>query len=283
MNAVYIRFDDRVVDDARACLNSLRTNWPGHPPILADYAGTHEDVRALLNALGATTLAPMHAPAFTALLPSRRDRSPVFDRFKLWLAPLRAYGTILHLDADTLVLGPLDDLLAAEKPVFVANHEADPAVRVFTTRPQDDPRLATLLHKDGLGQFDGPDDMVNAGVFAIPRRYRAREELARLAQLTARYAPWLAFADQSLLSIWLRALDLRPTVDFRFNYQTPFLTDPSVKVPFDDVRVFHFSSHRKPGTPAFTRWNRVGAEHGRLLALYARYRDMPAPPESPSA
>ncbi len=283
MNAVYIRFDDRMVDDARACLNSLRTNWPAHPPILADYSGTRDDVRGFLRALGVTTPAPLHAPEFTALLSSRRDRSPVFDRFKLWLTPLRTYGTILHLDADTLVLGPLDELLAAEKPVFVANHEADPAVRVLTTRPDDDPRLAALLREDRLGTFDGPDDMANAGVFVIPRRYRARPELARLARLAARYAPWLAFEDQSLLSIWLRALDICPSVDFRFNYQTPFLTDPSVTVPFDDIRVFHFSSHRKPGTPAFARWNRVGAEQGRLLALYARYRNMPTPPEDLSA
>lgn len=281
MTAVYIRFDDRVIDDARACLNSLRANWPGHPPILADYAGSRDDVRAFLDSIGASILGPLHAPAFTAWITSGKDHSPVVDRFKLWLAPLRAYGTILHLDADTLVLGPLDDLMAAERPVFVANHEADLAVRVFTARPDDDPRLAALLDEDALGRFDGPDDMANAGVFVLPRRYRARQDLARLAQIAARYGPWMAFADQSLLSIWLRGLDIRPTLDFRFNYQTPFLTDPSVTVPFEDIRIFHFSSHRKPGTPAFARWNRVGAERDRLLALYARYRDMPT--ESPSA
>jgi hypothetical protein len=88
---------------------------------------------------------------------------------------------------------------------------------------------------------------------------------------------------RALLSIWLRSLDIRPTLDFRFNYQTPFLTDPSVTVPFEDIRVFHFSSHRKPGTPAFMRWKSAGAEHGNLLALYARYRDMPMQLEGPSA
>ncbi|TCO72035.1 hypothetical protein [Rhodovulum euryhalinum] len=274
MNAIYLCFDDGALPCARACLNSLAQNAPGHPPLLVDYRGADAGMLRLLAERGATRLPAVAPPEFTALLRPTRGRDCARHRFGLWRRAFDGYGTILHLDADMLVLGPLYAPFAARQPVFVANHEADPAVRVFESRWRDDPVLNARLAEDGLPFPEGPDDMANAGFFALPAAFRTRAHLAGLARLAERYARWFAYADQSLLSLWLSAQGLRPSRDFRWNFQTPFFTDPTVQVPFEQIRVLHFSSPRKPGTRAFARWDRAGPDRNRIEALFCHYRDM---------
>ncbi|GAA0310326.1 hypothetical protein [Rhodovulum strictum] len=274
MTAIYLCFDDGALALARACLNSLACNAPGHPPLLVDYRGRDAGMLRLLAARGATCLPPAAPPEFTAHLRVSRGRDCARHRFGLWRRAFDGYGTILHLDADMLVLGPLDRPLAAETPFFVANHEADPAVRILAPQFRDDAVLNTLLAEDGLAYPDGPDDMANAGLFALPPAWRSRAHLALLARLAQRYAPYLAYADQSLLSLWLLVQGLRPSGAFAYNFQTPFLTDPTVGVGWGDIRVLHFSSPRKPDTGAFARWDRAGPDRARIAALFCRYRDM---------
>lgn len=274
MSAIYLCFDDRVLPYARVCLNSLACNAPGHPPLLVDYRGRDAGMLRLLEARGARILPATRPPEFTDALVPGRGRDCARHRFGLWRRAFDDHGTILHLDADMLILGPLDALFAARAPVFVANREADPQVRIFDPRWRDDPGLGARLAEDGLRLPDGPDDMANAGLFALPPAFRSRAQMAALARLAQRYAPYLAFADQSLLSLWLLAQGLRPTRDFRYNFQTPFFTDPTVDLAFDEIRVLHFSSARKPGTRAFARWTRAGPDRARLDALFRTYRDM---------
>ena len=43
--AIYIRFDDGFLPYARACLNSLRLNYPAHPTIIVDSSLRRENRR----------------------------------------------------------------------------------------------------------------------------------------------------------------------------------------------------------------------------------------------
>lgn len=274
-NAIYLAFDDGFLPYARACLNSLRVNYSDHPRILADYHGQDPNISALLEAVGAVRLPPGEPPEFARHLGDGTVKAGVLERLKLWQRGFDDYGTILHLDADMLILGPLAELFTAPEPFFVANHEATAGVRVFRSEARAMAELAPLLAQDGIGPLLAPDDMVNAGLFTLPAEFRGRAHLARLAHLARRYGPHLAFADQSLLSLWLASLGFPPSLDFRFNHQSPMFTDPSVGLRFEDIRVLHFSSHRKPGRPGFDRWERLGPMHDRITEEFTRYRDLP--------
>ncbi|MEO0917180.1 MAG: hypothetical protein AAFY31_09405, partial [Pseudomonadota bacterium] len=210
-HAIYLKFDDGFLPYARACLNSLRVNFPAHPQILADYHGDDSDMYRLLAAMSVELLPPERPPAFMQHVRLARVGDAISDRFRLFRSGLNQYQTILHLDADVLVLRPLDDLFDRPAPFFVANHEPDPAVRIFL--PAALPQLRALLREDGLPVPDGPDDMANGGLFTLPRAVRTPQTLAHLARLAARYGKWFAYADQSLLSLWLLARGERPTLD----------------------------------------------------------------------
>lgn len=272
-HAIYMRFDDGFLPFARACLNSLRCNYPAHPHLIVDYRGEDEGMHRFLGAMSAEILPPDAPPEFMRHVKLARVGDVIADRFRLFRSGFNRFETILHLDADMLVLKPLHDLFDRPAPFFVANHEPSPSVRVFT--PAALPRLRAQLEADGLPVPAGQDDMVNAGLFTLPRAVRTPQTLAKLANLAARYGRWFAYADQSLLSLWLLSRGERPTLDFADNFQTPFFTDADVNVSFDDIRVLHFTSARKPGTRAFDRWDRVGPRRERLIETFEHYRDLP--------
>lgn len=271
-NAIYIRFDDAYAIYAMACLNSIRANYPDHPKFIIDYRGGGGRILDLLSDLGAELLPTVPPPEYTRYLQESRAGSAVFDRLGLWRSAFRRFDTILHLDADMLVLHPLHDLFECTEPHFVSNHESSFGVHVFSEKFRSDARLREMLIQDNLAFLDGPDDMVNAGLFTLPRKFRTPGNIALLANLARRYGRYLAFSDQSLLSLWLVAIGGRPTLDFADNFQTPFFSEPDVAVPLDEIRVLHFSSHRKPGTRAFDKWDRVGEARAWIAAKFECYR-----------
>ena len=266
-----MRFDDGFALYARACLNSIKENYPNHPQLIIDYSGNDRRLTDTLVAMRARILPPEPPPEYTRHLKKGRVGQPVFDRFRLWRSAFRSFDTILHLDADTLVLHPLDDLFEKPHPFFVANHEASAGVQVFDPVHDDNDQLTRMLCEDGLPALNAPDDMVNAGVFTLPSASRTPGNIALLARLARRYGRYLAFADQSLLSLWLAALGQRPSTDFADNFQTPFFTAPDVPVAQKDIRILHFSSHRKPGTHAFETWDRVGPARAWIMQTFERY------------
>lgn len=273
-NAIYLRFDDAFLPFARACLNSIRHNYPEHPSILADYAGEDARMISLLESMKAERLPPEAPPEFVRYLSRKRAPQGVADRFKLWRNRFDRFDTILHLDADTLVLKPLDDLLTQSDPYFVSNHENTPGVRIFHSDHEHCGTLRDRLAEDDLTFPGRPDDMANAGMFVLPRAFRNPQTLAVLANLARRYGEYFAYADQSLLSLWLQTLAIRPSLNYADNYQTPFFTESDATIPLEDVRILHFSSQRKPGTRSFMEWTRVGAVRDDIIAMFEYYRDV---------
>jgi len=280
-DAIFVAFDDRYFPFARACLNSLRLNYAGHPPLLVAYRGSRSEVYGFLDTLGPWTDAmprlgdlPLDAPPAGPV-----GNDIVYQRLWLWSDRFDDFGNILHLDVDTLVLGSLDPLIRKADFFAVSNHEPTAGGRIFGTTDPGDRDLGRILCGDGLDFPGGMDHMVNAGVFLIPRRYRSGSRFEEIVGITNRYRAFLAYADQSAISLWCLLNRIEASTDYAFNYQTPFLTDPTVRVAFADVRILHFSSPRKPGTPAFDQWARVGGNGDALSTLFRGFRDMPVTSE----
>ena len=274
--AIYVAFDDAFAELARTCLASLERNWPDHPVVLVDYAGAGGTDLGWLDARPRVRRLPeVEPPRFTQGLADGPVGSPmVHRRFRLWTPEFDAYGPILHLDVDTLVLGPLAELFESDEFFIVSNHEPTPYVRVFDPIFEHDLTLQRLLAEDGFAYPHAMDDLANAGVFVLPRRLRNEEELARLERIAGRYARYLAYADQSVISLWCAQRGLAFSTDYRFNYQAAFVNDPSVEARLEDARILHFTTHRKPGTPEFARWDRLEGHHARLEALFREYRGL---------
>lgn len=264
-HAIYLCFDDHFAEFARACINSIRLNFPDHPPLLVDYVGDDAGVLDYLRNVNARRLPPVESLDFDDRIgtgPVGRDI--VFNRFRLWSPEFDTFDVILHLDADTLVLGELTALFTSNAFRIARNHEQTKNVRVFDPIFELDPVLNDRLREDGLSYPAGPDDMANAGVYALPKALRSAEERRALDYLAERYGAYFAFADQSLISLWCHYRGLRFDEDVRYNYQSPFLTDASIDTELSTVRVFHFSSHRKPGSEVFRQWDRI-APHAAML------------------
>ena len=85
------------------------------------------------------------------------------------------------------------------------------------------------------------------------------------------YGALLHYADQSLLSLWCLLNRIRPSKDYRYNFQSPFLGDPNIQIAFDEIRILHFSGQRKPPTPAFRNWERLGKAAQRCETLFLHY------------
>ncbi len=270
-HAIYLSFDDNFLAYAKACLNSLRDNFPNHPKLIVDYIGEEGEVLEFLATRGAERLPREPLPEYVRHFAGARAGVNTFHRLKLWRRSYDRFDTILHLDADTLVLKPLDDLFEVSVPYFVANFESAPQARLFRPASNDHAGLRHRLSADNLRFPDRSEDMVNAGVFALPRAWRSPQQIATLARLSQKYGGFFAFADQSLLSLWLMKNDVNPTMNFGDNFQTPMFTNPKVETALDDIRVLHFSSGRKPDTPAFGRWERVGPSKEWLLNLWRKY------------
>lgn len=275
-NAIALVFDDDFARYAIACLNSIHANYPRHPDIIAYYPGTNPDVLHALERVSARPVAstPVVRAGFAHAPLGPIGNVAVYDRFMIWTGEFEDYDRVLYLDADTLVLHPLDDLFDTEGFFAVVNHEPTEYVRIFHPDQADNPDLRRLLREDGIEFPHHMDDMINAGVLSVPKTYRTEEHLNLLLELAQRYGSLLHYADQSLLSLWCRMNHISPSKDYRYNFQSPFFGDPDISVSFAEIRILHFSSPRKPPAPGFRNWERLGKAAAKCEQLFLHYADM---------
>lgn len=274
-NAVFLTFDDAYWDHARACLNSIRVNYPGYPLLLISYDGTSPAIRRWLSRLRRAELAsPDRFRLSCEGFPAGPVASEmVYRRYALWGDEFSGLDSILGLDVDTLVLKPLDGLFLHDEFFAVSNHCFYDDVRVFGADRSDNPELMSLLDEDGLSYPSRADDMINAGVFLLPRRRRSRFEQEGLVSLTRRYARWLAYADQSAISLWMHRHRIRASHTYAYNLQARLLRDRGLGLKLSDAAVLHFSD-RKPGDTGFRDWDDLRGYVNVLEDMFHRYRDL---------
>jgi lipopolysaccharide biosynthesis glycosyltransferase len=276
-NAIFLPFDNNFTLYARACINSIKRNFPEHPRMLVLYDGSEPAFLSFLAGMDNLDLV------------KTSDMNEIFARFGLqdsdvndkrfllykylaWSELFEPYDNVLYLDVDTLVLRPLDEMLSTAEFLIIPDNEIRADARVFQVAEYANSQLLELLHEDGLPLFDQREDMCNAGVFVIPKKFRTNQHLRQLLNIRQRYDRFFAHADQSVISIWCRLNAIRYTPRFDFNFQQAMLNSDIKGYDENNVYIIHFSTTFKPNTMGIVRWNRIDfSTKKRLIKLFFSY------------
>jgi hypothetical protein len=242
-HAIFVTVDAEYSDVLGLLLKSLARSYPGHPPVVACTSGwTDQMRRALSRQSPGLRWLDVQALTFPAGPPIghdlARDRRVMYARWAALTPVFDAYETVVYLDADTLVLGPFDELFAARQPL--AFEDAYPNRREMVFYDPDDLNLRRLLEEDGLAHWDW-ERAANAGVLALPRSFRTPAQLVEFTRLSRRYGPFLRWGDQSVLNLWLARNAIQSVRDYRFNYQVRLLVERRALEPYRDAKILHFN------------------------------------------
>lgn len=248
-NAIFISFDDHYANHAYTCIRSIKKHYPNHPKILINYVGEKGLPDSFLDdTLNCELIFLNISPPLLENIHLGPVNSPnVFTRYLLWTEAFDRFDKILHLDVDTLVLSPLDAIFEPEDFFVVSDHSNTPKYRVFKPESFRNEELLRLLKEDNIKLPEGQDDMVNAGVFMIPRKYRNQYHYSKLWELTRRYNTHLLFADQSAISLWCHYNGIEISKQYEFNFQVPFVYSDSffydnylTQATIARIKILHF-------------------------------------------
>lgn len=276
-DAIFMAFDDRHWVYALSCLKSIKKNYPNHPTILIFYNGENpEKISHLKSVQNSSLYLNYILPDYIKTPTFHKDVNSkmVYYKYLLWTDLFDNYGNILHLDVDTIILYPLDDIFNLDNFFIVRDNAPFSEVTIL-------PKLTKSIKKK-LDYFDIkiPDhnDMANAGVFMIPRKFRSKRHFYSLNEITTIFGSNLKYADQSALSLWCIRHMITPTEKYEYNYQMPLFSkfyiprykkDLSPGMLFslkkdllNNIKIIHFSGATKPTINRFLKW--------RLMGRYAR-------------
>jgi len=288
-NAIFIALDDHHWQYFMHCYNSLVDNYPNHPKLLVHYSGWRkeritwlsyrEDIKLYLKR---DLPKEFSYSWYHEEVPSKM----VYYKYLLWTSGYDEYDNILHLDADTIVLSPLDALFESKEFFVVKNNIPFKEVRVLSDTKSFQETIVQKLNFHGI-KYPNHDDMVNAGVFLIPKAYRNKHYLDSLLKITNDFGPFLVYADQSALSLWCLANNITPSSDYQYNFQMPLFDKffrPRYKKPLDignyfslkkdilkSVKVIHFSGTSKPDRANSSKWSLMGRYSEIFYNCYRTY------------
>ncbi len=144
-----------------------------------------------------------------------------YVRLLAWSRQYDFADKILYLDIDTVVIRSLTPLLQSNEFIIFPNN---PLGYTAVFRNIWDPELLQLLAEDG----HTPEMAVapNSGVFLVPKRFRTDVQRHHLLQLMNRYARFSAYADQGVLTLWLKEnrISIQPNMDGNFQLRGFYLT-----------------------------------------------------------
>ncbi len=236
-HAISISVNDSYVPYALLLLESLRRNWPNYPPVLVQNNGLTEQSRAILSSVAGVNVcsanSEIEGPPINLI--DGADTKATYLRLNLWSTDFQEYDNILYLDADTIVLHPLESILNAERFTIFGDPFYSTSGMFLS---KDDPALLTLLTEDNFALGSA---MANAGVFVVPKHCRTDATYACMMDLLNRYKSHLRFSDQTVINLWLLREGIAPLEDQRFNFlvkQPPAVLD---RIGMNNIHVLHFA------------------------------------------
>jgi hypothetical protein len=239
--AIFIAVNGKFFAYTVIFLKNLRRNYPQHPDVVAYWADLSESELRWLSQFPRVRLVQyvpdpeMVGPAMATHRPKYADSKISYARFEIWTDAFKEYDQVLHLDTDTIVLAPLDDLIDREGfTIFAESHQNPNAI----FKDRDNPELLAKLKADGITP---PAIHANFGVFCISRRHRTVEEYKTLKHLIQRYGAHFMWADQSLINVWLGLRGIPISQSREFNYQHRFLMQKHARQEMKNAKIFHLN------------------------------------------
>jgi lipopolysaccharide biosynthesis glycosyltransferase len=274
-NAIFLAFNHNYANKAFHCLNSIKENYPDHPKIIICYEGPESKILEKLRKYSNIELIiNLELPKDIIIPGYHKDvqSKMVYYKYLLWTDMFQEYDNILHLDADTIVRAPLDTLFKGEEFFIVKNNLYFKEIQILDKSKDINGDLELLLDRWGM-EYPKQQDMVNAGVFMIPKSYRIPDQYWILLKITEAFGKYLKYADQSALSLWCIKNKIKASEQYQYNFQTPLFTKflmpryngyldigwfLSKKSILNKVDIIHFSGPIKPDSKKFLKWNIMG-------------------------
>ena len=219
-NCIFISVNKSFLKILKLCLLSISKNYKNHPDIVICHTDlTLKDVKELMqitdkimafqNVLNTHEIWPIMSH-----LPNDIDPRVFYARFLIWRLPIfQKYTSVLHLDADTIVLKDCTDVFDKqefyiEKETYVWNDA------LFIDH--NDQLLLEQIYKDGLRLNN---EIWNAGVFMIPGKYITASIYDELMQVLDQYKNYIKRADQSIINIRLQKKSIPISHHDIYNFQ----------------------------------------------------------------
>ena len=238
-HAIFISADRKFFEILKICLSSIQRYYPQHPEIIVCHTDflwsdqqmlqeTCTNIIFISNTLSQNEIWPIMSHLTDV------DPRVFYARFMLWKEKIfTPYDTILHLDADILVLQDLSALF--EEDEFFMVQEAykwnDQIFKNF-----DDFDLKQKLYENNISVKNIAG---NAGVFLLPKKCRTQKHYQELMNILFVYQNDIKWADQSVINIWAYKYNFKLSENYDYNFQHRILIDGNMTM--DQIKIVHFN------------------------------------------
>lgn len=288
---IVVAINQRFFEHLKALLGSIFTNWPNSPDIIV-YA--HPD----LSSDSLSYLCKFKKIILKKYVPedlkyhqlvhqnkshfkSKEFIDTGYFSLQLFSDDFNAYRNLLFLDADTLVLKPLDELIN-RKSFFICgalNRRLIPYLNVKNAQPVKSLLIFYwLLKLLQFGILPRPFISANSGVMLIPEQLRGNQQEMELLRILRQFQS-VCSSDQEIILLYAMKMNLHVAKDYRYNFQLRFLNllkqspakFPELSKAKRDIKVIHFNGPKPDSTSFDTHTWTIG--QGSWKALYFDFKD----------
>lgn len=240
MNAILVTFNEHYFKYFTVFYKSLQRNYPDYPSLIVLWQTlTLEQLEFLktIPRIHLIDIDTLEVPPGPGLKGRDTDSRIYYARFFIFTDRFKDFDPILYLDIDVVVLKPLD--LLFEQTGFTIFQEAYHGVHPIIRTNVEEEKLQQLINDDQLPEF--PESAANAGIFLAQRSIRTADHFNSMIDIKERYEPYLVWADQSVLNLWMLKHRIPKTVDYRYNFQPLLLDQRREKEAYKNIFLFHLN------------------------------------------
>jgi lipopolysaccharide biosynthesis glycosyltransferase len=268
LDIIVIAINQKFFEHLKALLGSIFTNWPNSPDIVV-YAHpdlTQDSIIYLSNFKKVTVRKynPKELKFYKLVqqgityFKSKDFIETGYFSLHLFSEDFKNYRNLLFLDADTLVLKPLDELLHGNEFFICSANNARllPYFNVSQAQPRKSLLIGYWLFKLlQFGILPKPFVSANSGVMVIPEKLRGGKHELDILNILKQFQS-VCSSDQEIILLYALKHNYKISNDYRFNFQLRFfnLIKESKHNKADlikastDVKVLHFNGPKPDAT-----------------------------------